>query len=65
MTSLMWLFAAGFALGFYVALLIVAIVYGNDSINNAFPNPWRLLTAVPAFTVLVGYWRLFCSGGAS
>lgn len=46
----------GFALGFYVALIVVALVFGEDAFNAAFPNPWRLAICLPGLVSTCALW---------
>lgn len=46
----------GFALGFYVGMLPLVMVMGDDRFNAAFPNPWRLWVLIPATVAIWRYW---------
>lgn len=52
------LLVMGGALGWLLALLVVALVLGTDAFNAAFPNPWRLLMCLPTVAALVAWWCL-------
>ena len=48
----------GATLGWYLALFVVVVVMGNDAFNAAFPNPWRLLIAVPSLVAVAAWWSM-------
>lgn len=53
--SVVPLLAASAALGFYVAIFIVAAVLGDAAFNAAFPNPWRMLLMIPSVVTPVTF----------
>jgi len=48
--------AVFFALGFYLGLLVAALLVGEDTFNRSLPNPWRALVFIP-IVIAVGSYR--------
>lgn len=51
----LFVLAASFTVGFYLALLIVAII---ADFNAMLPMPWRMLTLIPSAVVTVWWWLI-------